>query len=267
MNDNFIIDALQASLGNALEVSTTYFKFNEYKKVNINGNEYIVGASEEVELLGSKDEEQPFSDFGLLFSLINLVKNIIPKNRWKTNKLEEAIPLEGIIKWVNENGIPYETEKDKDLFRRYYTVGFKIKDFRCKLAYLYNKVQLWLALIENDKDEILKYKSILSFNDISNKSLKNALVDDSGLYNFNLIPTYDKEKDNFKLQVLTNSLYEAGLFQFFILLTKEIEKDENGKLKHFKMCEYCNKFFWANDSKQKHCNSKCRKNAWYHRNK
>ena len=275
MNNKLIINAIQADIGNSLDISTVIFKFNEYKILEDTAeNKYIAGSGD-IEILGSKSEGQPFKNFGILFSLINLVKKSISKNEWGMNKMKEAIPLEGILNWVNENGIPYETEENREIFGKYYSCGLKINEFRTKIAYLYSKFQLWLALIENDKDEILKYKSILSFNDISNKSLKNALVYDSGLYNFNLIPTYDKENDSFKLQVHTDSLFEAGLFQFYILLTNQIEKDEDGKLKHLKICEYCNKFFWANDSQQKYCphpddpnkQSKCRKNAYYHRNK
>ena len=150
-------------------------------------------------------------------------------------------------------------------------LGFNINNFCDKIADLYSNYKLWSAIKTKNKDIINEFKANYS---IPEKNIEETLIyyiDDSFDSNFKIKPAFDKKNKTFKLQVYThNNLFNAARFQFYNLMTfDDIFTDENGNLefKHLKECNYCKNIFWAKDSKGKYCSPRCRKNAWYHKNK
>ena len=167
--------------------------------------------------------------------------------------------------------LPKTAEERYNLAKSIPYLGFNINDFCYKIAGLYSFYKLWFAIKTKDKKIINKFKANYS---IPGKNIEEALtyyIDNSFDNNFKIKPAFDKDDKTFKLQIYThNNQLNAALFQLYNLMTlDDISTDENENLKfqHLKECNYCKNIFWAKDSKGKYCSPRCRKNAWYHKNK
>jgi len=144
---------LKANLGSSLEISISPMKYKKYDIIEVGKVKYMVGSDfVEMDLSKAFEGNNPLDNFNLLFSLMNIVKEPLPKyNNWKSDKMESVIPLKNIEKWVKIYGLPYAEKIDKsikkDIFNNKdiynmaktlsFNMGFNIKKFRYELVKLY----------------------------------------------------------------------------------------------------------------------------------
>ncbi|MFW5795137.1 MAG: hypothetical protein ACOCV1_06595, partial [Bacillota bacterium] len=220
-----------------------------------------------------------FSNFEILFSLLKLLDKPLPNPyivSWFTNDdLKKLIPLENIINWVDKYGLPYDSinkKYRKNNLKHHYSkdeknienAGISIATFRRIIVMFNARFNFWHATIYNDQETLDKLKIFeILFGKDKKLTSKERLLDLFFTKDYRIKPEYNEESDEYELMIYANSLIEVAEFQFYNLLTKE----ENYNKKHINICNYCGDYFWSNDSRQKFCTSKCRKNNWYHKNK
>jgi hypothetical protein len=295
MENNLIIDDLKLNLGQSIKIAANCYIFEDYKIIChdtelIDKEKYYEQIVDEdpVAIIGINNDDRAtlknltFSDFDILFSLLELIDKPLPDPKevsWFHNEnIKDLVPLENIMTWVEKYGLPFDKINkdfiDKNIKNSYFIeekniekAGFSIATFRRILVMLKARFVIWHAIVYEDQKTLDKFKFLIDIivgpENKKNLNFKNILLRTLFNSNYNIKPEYDSEKDKYLLMIYASSLIEVAEFQFYNLLTKGFDYNK----KHIKICKYCNNYFWTNDDRQIFCKPKCRKNHWYHENK
>lgn len=249
------MDDLFQEVGNLSNVDSLNFKYENYDFMVKDGEKFIIGYYEDED--GRRTGEtinNPFQDKNqyerpdLLFSLIRLVK-------------DNEIADEDLMKWVKQYGMPHTDNQ------------LHVEKFMQCVRWLHDYFSLWKALFEEDKKEINILKNVvdseLKTNEflLDNKGkdeltmIKEALsAAVSSWIKVNLQVEYNQKTQTFGYVLQAESLISIAYIQLAALMTKpqtEIKKS-------LKICQVCNKVYWADRPNSKYCKSKgCSKqNRW-----
>ena len=99
--------------------------------------------------------------------------------------------------------------------------GFRVREFKRKIAILHDIFQLWYGLTFNDIEKVIKFSSI---------SLG-----------------YDEKKDNYNIIPYTHNLISVAYFQLSMLMANR------GREKKIKFCNTCKKLFEVKHGSSKTC--------------
>jgi hypothetical protein len=272
MGNTRAIGDLLEEVGNLTMVNSFNYRYEKYQFEEIEGKNYIVGKGR----INQFEDNVSFDGPELLFSLINLVTGEIPKY-FDSPHLDNIITDENIMKWCEDYGIPYTDQHfwgSKELNKKGY--GFdnvlQLGMFRYKIAWLYSEFSLWMGILNEDPEEITKWKfgvnedatkiihPSLNEMDLIKKSLAYEV---SNKTKVRVSLDYNPQKNTFEFKLLDQSLFSIAYYQFTALITKS-PSDNKKKMKN---CNYCNSIFWANSAKKKYCSNCDRRTIWSRRNK
>lgn len=260
MESNYFIEDIKSNIGNVTQVRHQNLKFDEYtvvyfqtkKNTKIFGNEYIKGskAFKKNELNGL------INDSTLLFSLINLMKEPIPKG-FHRPYLDDIIKTEKIIQWCHVYGIPYEDEEfTKNYSGNGYACGFSASDFRREIAFLFSFFKLWEAITKRDIKNIYEYgfAAYLLPNELDKlktpdekilEAKRNLATFLNTKSNTQINLFYDETTDEFRMAPSSNSLISIAYYQLSCFVCTP-EWARSGLLegkRNIKICKNCLEYF------------------------
>ncbi|HBE76339.1 MAG TPA: hypothetical protein DDW65_00930 [Firmicutes bacterium] len=282
MVSEFIND-ISKDLGGLAEINNLNLIFEDYKLVLFNEPPFKFedGTETSRKVWYLKAEGRPkeaseitFSKSDLLVSLLNLGSKI------EENKaLRDELALsEEVIGWCKKYGFPYEEKyftenfwdenhekrKGKGLISGY--AGFRLNEFKRRVAILYGLFNLWYGLTYDDLRRVIEFSPLVkefdSQKDIDEQlvQMKNSLsrriwtAMDMGHVSLTL--QYNPQSDKYIIIPYTNNLISVAFFQLAMLMTKEGEG--NG----VKFCSKCGRLFEVEHGNKKIC-SEC--DNIYHR--
>lgn len=282
MKNSIFIADLQEEVGDLSEVLKINPKYETYEIELIEGKRFIVGKGKP-DFLNKK--EVTISGVDLLLSLVNLIKEDEEfPHYYNEPHMDPVISDDDVLKWVEKYGIPYKDRKLNEIYGDeiwrfdYLHLGH----FKYRLAWLYTSFSLWKGLIEEDRQQIEKFKhaanTLLGWLKIEDEKInpgnptseiiliKKALaqsIGDKAHIQLGLRYHSDLDQNVFTLQA--NSLFDIAYYQLGSLMTKTPSDSK----KSLKSCSSCHSLFWAKHKNSKYChNPKCnRKNTYYHKNK
>ena len=287
MENNYFTDDLKANIGNITEVEYLNYKFDDYKVVTFEsekkssayGSEFIRGtkAFRRSELIGV------MNDSNLLFSLINLMKEPIPKG-FHSPYLEEAIKTEKIIQFCHKYGLPYI---DKYFEENYFEgdqnkySGFNIQAFRRQVAFLFSYFKFWEAITKKDIKNLYEYgfTSFLLKGDLDKlitpeEKLAKAKENLAIAINANYLRTeinifYNKDTDEFLLRPCSNSLISIAYYQLacFICTPEWARVGIREGKTNIKICKNCLEYFLGHGNSGYCDKPECDRRKVHRRNK
>lgn len=291
---NFL-NNLNKDLGSLAEVNHFNLQFKGFKLIRFDspwGEKYKAliekhpDKKEQLEIEASKHEkewylmgvdgikssrEHRFTDPKVLISLINLGLKIDAHNGLvdENGQMDEFSFSEEIINWCKEFGLPYVEEyfqqnycKDKGSIPPLGYCGFRLWEFKRRIALLSDYFNLWYGLAFDDMRKIIKYSKRVQQIDL-NKDLdaQVSLLKESLAYTVwadmktEISLRYNKKTDTYEIVPYTDSLVAVAYFQFAMLMTN---KGANG----VKFCSMCNDLFEVEHGSVKICGN-CKRD--YHR--
>lgn len=280
MKKTIFIADIGEEVGNLSEIIDINRRFKTYEIEVIENQKFIVGK-------GKPDffnkNELVITGVDLVLSLVNLVKGDELPKYYNAPHLDNVMLDEDILKWVEKYGIPYQDKKLNEIYgdglwRFNY---LHLDSFKYLLAWLYASFSLWKATIEENWQQINKYKhaartlNLFKIDDKKEKPnkptdeiilIKKALAESVGNEaRIQLGLRYNPETKQNMFTLHANSLFEIAYFQLASLMTKT-PTESKASLKN---CKMCNNLFWAEHGNEAFCNNpKCNKrNYWYHKNK
>lgn len=283
MVSEFIAD-ISADLGGLAEVKNFNLIFEDYK--------LVLFSEPPIKLEGYTNPEPPrkvwylkaegrpknasevtFSKPDLLFSLLNLGSKI------EKNALRDELALsEEVIEWCKKYGFPYEEryftenysdeEQEKKIGKNIITgyAGFRLGEFKRRVAVLYGLFNLWYGLTYDELKRVIEFSPlVLGFD--TQKDINEQLLQmkdflsrriwlEMDISHLSLALQYNKETDKYNIGPYTNNLIAVAYFQLAMMMTKA------GEGNRIKFCSKCGEVFEANHGNKKMC-SKC--DRVYHR--
>lgn len=265
MKNKVFIDDLLHQVGNLNAVNSNNPHFESYQMQEHDGEKYIVGVGNEI---APDSEKSTFDDPELLFSLISLVTESSPG--------ELAIVDKNIMNWCKTYGIPYldDLNCDQDEVSRAGTGNcnmLHVQIFKYSVKNLYKKFRLWMALVNENENEIAAFSNSVDHFiershstqekvDLLKKALAKAINIESSI-EFKLDYNFDTKSFEFRLS--DSCLFSLAYYQFSALLTK----DDSESKKKMKQCTYCQSIYWAKHANAKYCTKCNRRTIWSRKNK
>lgn len=273
MKNSIFIGNLLEEVGNLMSVNSFNCQFEEYTFEEFNGFKFIKGKGRP-ENPYTKDNF--FDGPSLLFSLINLVKEPLPRF---FDDLDEVLLDEDILNWVKKYGIPYQDGKlneiNKDKIHRIDILY--LYSFKYKLAWLYSSFSLWNAIFYEDNEEIIKFDYVTKLNlkikktVFKNRELHNGIdlikealaetIDQKT--NVSIHFEYNLNTKAYEYNLKSDSLFSIAYYQLSSLMSKKYNETK----KKMKKCSYCNSIYWAKHANSKYCSNCDRRTIWSRENK